>query len=55
MSMKPWRKVAIPHDDVSSGRFQQAQFAADMSEVLNGSAQPEYQDPSEFFARTYLT
>ena len=55
MSMKPWRKVAIPHDDVSSGRFQQAQFAADMSEVLKGSAQPEYQDPSEFFARTYLT
>ncbi|MDP2815302.1 MAG: DUF499 domain-containing protein [Rectinemataceae bacterium] len=55
MSMKPWRKVAIPHDDVSAGRFQQAQFAADMSEVLKGTAQPEYQDPAEFFARTYLT
>jgi len=40
---------------VSSGRFKQAEFAADMAQVLRGTAEVEYQDPVEFFNRTYLT
>ncbi|MBE3122676.1 MAG: ATP-binding protein [Thermoplasmata archaeon] len=55
MSLKPWREVIIPHKDVSSGKYQQAEFAADLAQVLSGKAEPEYQDASEFFSRTYLT
>lgn len=51
----PWRDVVEPHQDVATGEFQQAEFAADLAKVHNGSAPSEYSDPSEFFARTYLT
>lgn len=51
----PWREVVTPHDDVATGEFQQAEFAADLSKVHNGSAPSEYSDPKEFYARTYLT
>jgi predicted AAA+ superfamily ATPase len=53
--IKPWREVVSPHPDVANGRYLQAEFAADLSQVLAGTAEPEYQDPAEFFARTYLT
>jgi hypothetical protein len=53
--LKPWRAVVQPHPDVASGRYIQAEFAADLSQVLAGTAEPEYQDPLEFFHRTYLT
>ena len=51
----PWREVVEPHQDVATGEFQQAEFAADLAKVHNGSAPAEYRDPREFFARTYLT
>ena len=51
----PWREVVEPHPDVATGEFQQAEFAADLAKVHNGSAPSEYRDPREFFARTYLT
>ena len=53
--LTPWREVIIPHTDVAAGRFEQAEFAADLIEVHNGDADTEYQDPKDFFARTYLT
>jgi predicted AAA+ superfamily ATPase len=53
--LKPWREVAIPHDDVASGRYQQAEFAADLWQVHLGEGTAEYRDPVEFFRRTYLT
>lgn len=53
--LKPWREIVSPHKDVASGRYLQAEFAADLSQVLAGTAEPEYQDPTEFFRRTYLT
>jgi predicted AAA+ superfamily ATPase len=40
---------------VATGEFQQAEFAADLAKVHNGSAPSEYRDPKDFFARTYLT
>ena len=55
MALTPWREVVTPHPDVASGRYHQAEFAADLAEVIEGTADPEYQDPTEFFARTYLT
>jgi len=54
-SLKPWREVVTPHDDVASGRYQQAEFAADLWQVQLGEGTPEYKDPVEFFRRTYLT
>ncbi|TFG40055.1 MAG: AAA+ family ATPase, partial [Syntrophobacterales bacterium] len=27
-NLKPWREVVVPHKDVASGRYQQAEFAA---------------------------
>jgi hypothetical protein len=51
----PWRQIAEPHPDVAQGRFRQAEFAADLSQVLAGNAVMEYQDPVEFFNRTYIT
>jgi predicted AAA+ superfamily ATPase len=53
--LKPWRQVVQPHSDVASGRYMQAEFTADLSQVLAGRAAAEYQDPREFFRRTYLT
>jgi hypothetical protein len=50
-----WRQVAEPHDDVATGRFELAQFAADLHQVWRGEAASEYGDPQEFFRRTYLT
>jgi hypothetical protein len=29
-TLKPWREVVMPHDDVASGRYEQAEFAADL-------------------------
>lgn len=54
-SLKPWREVVMPHDDVASGRYQQAEFAADLWQVHLGEGTPEYRDPVEFFRRTFLT
>ena len=53
--LTPWREVVSPHQDVASGRYQQAEFAADLWQVHIGEGSPEYLDPSEFFRRTYLT
>ncbi|ADW21108.1 Swt1 family HEPN domain-containing protein [Thermus scotoductus] len=54
-ALRPWREVIAPHPDVASGRYQQAEFAADLWQVYLGEAASEYQDPKEFFRRTYLT
>lgn len=53
--LAPWREVVAPHHDVAQGRFEQAEFAADLFQVLTGRADPEYQDPESFFARTFIT
>ncbi len=53
--LKPWREVVNPHKDVASGRYQQAEFAADLHQVHAGLGSDEYLKPGEFFRRTYLT
>jgi hypothetical protein len=54
-NLKPWREVVTPHKDVASGRYQQAEFAADLWQVYLGEGTDEYKNPAEFFRRTYLT
>ena len=55
MALKPWREIAVPHEDVLKGTFQQAEFAADLSRVHAGTATGEYQNPTLFFQRTFIT
>src|SRR6266849_434028 len=55
VGLRPWREVVTPHPDVASGRFQQAEFAADLAQVARGEGANEYRNPREFFQRTYLT
>ena len=52
MTLKPWRQIAEPHEDVRSGTFVQAEFAADLYRVHTGTAVIEYQDPAQ---RTFIT
>lgn len=55
--LKPWREVLQPHEDVATGNFQAAEFAADLYKVANDDPEQsrDYSDPVEFFQRTYLT
>ena len=53
--LRPWRQIVTPHPDVASGRYQQAEFAADLGQVHRGEGSSEYRDPREFFSRTYIT
>jgi len=54
-NLKPWREIVTPHRDVASGRYQQAEFAADLHQVWRDEAEDEYGKPEEFFHRTFLT
>jgi len=53
--LKPWREVITPHPDVASGRFQQAEFAADLGQVYRGEGSNEYKNPRDFFQLTFIT
>lgn len=53
--LKPWREIITPHKDVASGKYQQAEFAADLWQVYLGEANDEYKQPVEFFRRTFIT
>jgi hypothetical protein len=53
--LKPWREVVTPHPDVASGRYQQAEFAADLWQVYQNEGSDEYKNPTEFYRRTFIT
>ena len=55
IGLKPWREVVTPHRDVAGGKYQQAEFAADLWQVYLREAASEYQNPTEFFRRTFIT
>ena len=48
MNLKPWREIAVPHEDVLKGEIVQAEFAADISRVHDGSSKAEYQNPVSY-------
>ncbi len=52
---KPWHQVVQLRDDLKSGELSLSIFAADLYDVIMGKAKPVYQNPEEFFARTYPT
>src|SRR4051812_12758887 len=50
--LQPWREVLPPHEDVSTGNFQAAEFAADLFKVAaTEDAEQDYAEPVQFFAR----
>jgi uncharacterized protein len=53
--LKPWREIATPHPDVSSGRYVVADFAANLDQVHRGEGPAEYRDAMEFYRRTFVT
>ena len=54
--LRPWREVLAPHEDVATGNFQAAEFAADLFKVAaTEEAGKDYAEPVQFFERTYLT
>ncbi|MFP5452403.1 MAG: Swt1 family HEPN domain-containing protein, partial [Thermoleophilia bacterium] len=54
--LRPWREVLAPHEDVATGNFHAAEFAADLHKVAaTDDAGRDYAEPVQFFARTYLT
>ena len=56
MPLKPWYKVATPREDLREGKpLDAAEFAVHLDKIRDGSAPREYQNPEQFFARTYLT
>ena len=56
MALKPWYKVVTPREDLREGRpLDASEFAVHLDQVRNGQAPAVYQQPVDFFERTYLT
>lgn len=56
MALKPWYKVITPREDLREGRpLDASEFAVHLDQVRDGTAPAVYQNPSDFFERTYLT
>jgi predicted AAA+ superfamily ATPase len=53
--LRPWREVIMPHQDVATGRYLLAEFAANLDQVYRGHGSDEYRLPRDFFRRTFLT
>ena len=48
LQWKPWHQVVQLRDDLKSGELSLAQFAADLYDVVMGTARPIYQHTEEF-------
>src|SRR5512139_16125 len=56
MALKPWYRVVTPREDLREGRpLDASEFAVHLDQVRDGRAPDDYQKPSQFFDRTYLT
>jgi hypothetical protein len=56
MPVKPWYKVVTPREDLREGRpLDASEFAVHLDQVRDGRAPTVYQNPADFFERTYLT
>jgi Predicted ATPase (AAA+ superfamily) len=54
-TMQAWHEVIKPREDILSGELNEAIFAANLADVLQGRAPLEYRDPAHFFQQTYPT
>ena len=55
VQLTPWHEVCKLREDLRSGELSLSIFAADLYDVVMGTAKPVYQDPREFFSLTYAT
>src|SRR5690242_347675 len=55
MSLPSIFSVCTPRPDVLSGALTEADFAADLAQVLRNEAPEEYKNPVRFFENTYPT
>ncbi len=55
MALPAWWQVVTPHKDIREKSFSEAVFAADLGDVVGGTAPEEYRDSRLFFEKTYLT
>lgn len=54
--LKPWHTVVTPREDLREGKpLDAAEFAVHLDKVRDGNAPKDYQDPRQFFEKTYLT
>ena len=53
--MKPFTRIAVPHEDIVEGRLTMDVFAADLWQVAQGKAPIDYQDSDLFFKKTFIT
>lgn len=54
--LKPWYTVVTPREDLREGKpLDAAEFAVHLDKVRDGRAPRDYQDPSLFFDKTFLT
>ncbi len=53
--MKTLFDLCTPRPDVLGGHLKDSDFAADLAQVLSGTAPREYADPAMFFANTHPT
>ena len=56
MPLKPWYKVVTPREDLREGKpLDASEFAVHLDHVRDGRAPAVYQQPDQFFERTFLT
>ena len=56
MALVPWHKAIYPRPDLREGRpLDAAEFAVHLDQVRDNRAPLDYQNPKQFFERTYLT
>ncbi|NCC33142.1 MAG: ATP-binding protein, partial [Chloroflexia bacterium] len=53
--MRPIFETCQPRNEVLKGALTEDTFAARLKDVLDGRAEPIYQDPATFFDNTYPT
>jgi predicted AAA+ superfamily ATPase len=53
--MPAWYDIVEPHQDIKDGNFDEAVFAADLGNVAQGNAPVDYNEPAQFFKKTYFT
>ncbi len=56
VALKPWYKVVSPRQDLRDGKpLDASEFAVHLDQIREGRAPRVYQNPREFFERTFLT
>src|SRR4026208_1591593 len=54
--LKPWYQVVTPRGDLRANKpLDASEFAVHLDHVRDGRAHAVYQEPAEFFERTFLT